>query len=169
MQIKQFIPQDVCLNCKGCCRFLRADSVWSPCLLDEEVQNLLDKDIPAANISIDRKLLLIEAPDGQGYLCPFLEVKDNKCRTYDSRPFECQLYPFLLNLRRGKVLLTADLNCPYVKEKLKSKEFKEYVDYLTELLNSPTQLEIIKDNPHILQTYEDVLEIIELSPPNGAK
>ncbi|RJP29459.1 MAG: YkgJ family cysteine cluster protein [Candidatus Omnitrophota bacterium] len=169
MQIKQFIPRDVCLSCKGCCRFLRADSVWSPCLLDEEIQDLLGKNIPAANISINKKLLLVQAPDGQGYLCPFLKIKDNKCSIYNFRPFECQLYPFLLNLRHGKIILTVDLNCPYVKEKLKSKEFKEYVDYLNEFLNSPAQLEIIKDNPHILQTYEEVLEIIELSPPDGAK
>ena len=84
------------------------------------------------------------------------------------RPFECQLYPFLLNLRGKKIILTVDLNCPYVKEKMNTPEFKEYVSYLTAFLNSPEQLEILKDNPHILQAYEDVREIVELNFPDTA-
>jgi len=160
--IKQFIPQDYCLGCKGCCRFKQIDSVWSPCLLDEEIQDLLDEKIPPAFISLDKKLLPTPHPQGTGFICPFLEVKDNKCKIYDFRPFECQLYPFLINLRGRKVILTLDLNCPYAKAHLKNQEFKNYTDYLITFLNSPAQIRILKDNPQIIQAYEEVLDIIEL-------
>jgi len=161
--IRQFVPSEVCLKCLGCCRFKEADSVWSPCLLDEEVLNLIDKKgIPAASLSIDRMLQLVPNPNGEGFFCPFLKIEDNKCQIYAMRPLECQLYPFLISLRHKKVLLTVDLNCPYVKDKLNTPEFKEYTDYLAAYLNSPAQLRILKENPQILQAYEDVLDVVEL-------
>ncbi|MBI3990805.1 MAG: YkgJ family cysteine cluster protein [Candidatus Omnitrophica bacterium] len=167
--IKHIIPQEVCLRCQGCCRFKKPDSAWSPCLLDEEIQDLLDKKIPPACISSNKKLLLIPNPQGEGFICPFLESKDNKCKIYGFRPFECQLYPFLINLRGGKVILTLDLNCPYVAENLKSEDFKKYTKDLIDFLNSPAQLSILKENPQIIQAYEEVLDIIELDLFNESR
>ncbi|MDD4894097.1 MAG: YkgJ family cysteine cluster protein, partial [Candidatus Omnitrophica bacterium] len=149
--IKQIIPQEVCLKCRGCCRFHQINSAWSPCLLDEEIQDLLDKKIPPALISVNKKLLPIPNPQGEDFICPFLDAKDNKCKIYGFRPFECQLYPFLINLRSGKVILTLDLNCPYVSEHLKEPAFKKYTEDLITFLNSPAQLKILKENPQIIQ------------------
>ena len=161
--IKQLIPQEVCLKCQGCCRYREADSAWSPCLLEEEVQDLLDKkDLPAACISINKKIQPVPNPSQDGLICPFLRPSDNKCRIYASRPLECQLYPFLISLRANKVYLTVDLNCPYVEENLKSDKFKEYTEYLTAFLNAPAQVRILKNNPQIIQAYEEALDILEL-------
>ena len=170
--IKQFIPQGFCLKCQGCCRFREANSVWAPCLLDEEAQGLLDKDIAAALISIDKRIVPIPNPGqdgftppiraGAGFICPFLSPADNKCKIYGSRPLECQLYPFLINLRGKRVLLTVDLNCPYVKENIKTEGFKKYTEYLTTFLNAPAQVRILKDNPQIIKAYEEALDILEL-------
>lgn len=162
ISIKQFVPQEACLKCQGCCRFREADSVWLPCLMDEEIQQLLDQKIPPVAISIDRKIQPLSHPATEGFICAFFDAQNNKCKIYDFRPFECQLYPFLINLRGKKVILTVDLNCPYVKENLKSKEFGEYADYLEGFLNSPAQLRRLKDNPQLLKTYEGISEIIEL-------
>ncbi len=164
--IKQLIPEDYCLSCQGCCRFKEADSVWAPCLLEEEVQDLIDKDIPGAYINMQRRIHPVPNPKGEGFLCAFFAAGENKCKIYGQRPFECQLYPFLINLRQRKVVLTLDLNCPYVSENLKTEKFKEYASYLTADLNSPKQLEILKDNPQIIQAYEDVLDVIELQLPD---
>jgi Fe-S-cluster containining protein len=160
--IKQFILKDVCLKCQGCCRFQEPSSVWAPCLLEEEIQEFLDKNLPFASISADRRIQPISNPDQEGFICPFLNIKDNKCKVYDFRPFECQLYPFLISIRDKKVLLTLDLNCPYARQNLNSKEFKDYTDYLTAFLNSAKQKRILKDNPQIIQAYEQVTDVIEL-------
>ena len=168
--IKQFVAQEVCLKCQGCCRFREADSPWLPCLLAEEAQNLIDSNIPAVSISLERRIQPIPHPKSQplgagaGFICPLLNISDNKCKIYSHRPFECQLYPFLITLRGKKVLLTVDLNCPYIKEKIKSQELKEYTEYLTSFFNSPAQVRILKENPHIIQAYQEVLDIIELKP-----
>ncbi|MFY9402550.1 MAG: YkgJ family cysteine cluster protein [Candidatus Omnitrophota bacterium] len=168
--IKQFVPSQACLKCRGCCRFKEEDSVWSPCLLDEEVLNLAGKEgIPAASLSLGNRLKLVPELESGGFLCPFLEAKSNKCRIYDIRPFECRLYPFLLSMRNKKVLLTIDLNCPYVKEKINTEELKEYTKYLVEYLNSPKQVKMLQDNPQILTAYEDVLALIELESTDAAE
>ena len=138
--------------------------------MDEEIQGLLDKkDIPAASISIDRRIQPIANPNGADFICPFLSSLDNKCRIYDMRPFECQLYPFLINLRKDRVLLTVDLNCPYVCEKINSQEAKDYISYLSGYLNSPKQLKMLEDNPQIIQAYEEVREVAELRLPHETK
>ena len=162
---KQFIPEAYCLKCSGCCRFREANSVWSPCLLDEEIQDLLDKNIPAVSLSVDKRLLLVADKEGSCFYCPFLKPEGNKCSIYHSRPFECQLYPFLISLKNSKVFLTVDLNCPYVKEKINTPEFKEYTKSLILLLNEPDNLEILRDNPHIIQAYSEVEQVIELDIP----
>ncbi|MDD5431680.1 MAG: YkgJ family cysteine cluster protein [Candidatus Omnitrophica bacterium] len=163
-KIKQFIPEEYCLQCKGCCRFAQEDSVWLPCLLDEEKLELIDKEgIPPVSITADSRVHPVPNPKSEGFICPLLNIEDNKCKIYLSRPFECQLYPFLLNLRDKKVILTIDLNCPYAREKANSKEFKEYTEYLTTFLNEPAQIKILKANPQILQAYEEVSDIVELN------
>jgi len=168
--IRQFVPSEVCLKCRGCCRFKEEDSAWSPCLLEEEVQGLLDKKIPSASIDIHKRIHPIANPQGgSNFVCPFLSIGDNKCKIYGFRPFECQLYPFLINLRGRKVLLTVDLNCPYIRENIKSKEFREYLNYLAAFLNSPKQLKILKENPQILQAYEEVTDSVDLSVINEVK
>lgn len=168
--IKQLIPQEACLQCKGCCRFSKQNSVWTPCLLDEEIQALIDKKgVPAASVTVDKKLLPVQAPSQDGFICPFLDCASNKCKIYDFRPFECQLYPFLLTLRNKKVILTIDLNCGYAKEMLNTKGLQEYTNYLSNFLNSRRQIAILKDNPQIIQAYEEVLDIIELNLSDEAK
>jgi Fe-S-cluster containining protein len=167
--IKQLISEEVCLKCQGCCRFKEIDSVWTPCLLEEEVQVFIDKDIPPAYINMQKKICPVPDPAGEGFICAFFASRENKCKIYNLRPFECQLYPFLINLRHRKVILTVDLNCPYISEKINTKEFKEYAEYLAAYLNSPEQLEILRDNPQIIQAYEDVLDVVELRLPDAPK
>jgi Fe-S-cluster containining protein len=168
--IKQFVPEGFCLKCQGCCRFKEENSVWSPCLLDEEIQELADRPgIPAASITVDRRLQPIANPGGEGFICPFLSSVNNQCQIYNLRPFECQLYPFLINIRKGKVLLTVDLNCPYVYEKINNPEAKDYIAYLTQYLNSAPLRKLLKENPQIIQAYEEVREVAELNLPNETK
>jgi len=160
--IDQFIPQGYCKKCLGCCRFRESSSVWLPCLMDEEIQQLLDEKIPPALISADRKIQPIADPSGDGYICAFFDKEANKCKIYPIRPFECQLYPFLINLRGKKIILTLDLNCPYVKENLDTGEFREYIDRLASFLNSPAQIRRLKENPQLLNTYEDISNALEI-------
>jgi len=161
--IKQAIARNYCLGCHGCCRFSEQDSVWLPHLLEKEAQELLKKDFPAALISCDKKIRSIPYPAQNNFICSFLQPKDNKCKIYAFRPFECQLYPFLINRKGGEVFLAIDLKCPFVKENLESQKFKTYIRYLTSFFNNPRKIKVLKNNPQIIQIYEGVLNLAELN------
>ena len=147
--IKQIILKDFCLNCRLCCRFNEPDSVWVPHLLAAEKKRLNED-----------KIKLIFSEKEKVYLCSFLEPETNKCKIYKNRPLECQLYPFLINLKDKKIFLSLDLRCPYIKERLNSSQVKEYINYLCGFLKGSKKL--ILDNPQILQTYTDVYDIYSI-------
>ena len=144
--IEELIPEGYCLSCKGCCRFAEKDSAWLPHLLAEEKERL-------AGISV--------LPDpGQGnYLCGFLDEKTNKCGVYAKRPFECRLYPFLINRSDGGVFLGIDPNCVFVKENLGKEGFRESLLKMGEFSLSRDLLEILKGNSCLIQAYEGVLNL----------
>lgn len=148
--IKQFVPQEMCLHCKGCCRFATQDSVWQLHLLEEEQKKIGDK------------IRLLSKVGGDGFLCSCLDERSNKCTIYESRPFECRLYPFVINRRSDQVFLAIDLNCPFAQGKLHSPQFKEYLKYLVDFLESPLALEILKNNPQVIQPYDEVFDLAEL-------
>jgi Fe-S-cluster containining protein len=158
------MPQEFCLRCLGCCRFLEPDSCWTPRLLKEETgelarRKLLNKE----QVSSGKIPLRLASEVDKDFLCLFLNQRLNKCQIYNSRPLECQLYPFLINRKGEEIILSVDLNCPFAKERCDTQEFKEYSAYLSELLNSPRYQKLLRDNPGIAQKYDGVLE---LSPLN---
>lgn len=162
--IEQVIPQDYCLGCKGCCRFSQQDSVWLPVLLREEIEELLEKNFSPSLIAQDKKIHSLPYPEQNNFICSFFKAQDNKCKIYAFRPFQCQLYPFLINRKGDSVFLAIDLKCPFVQENLKNQKFKRYSQDLTELLKSPNKRETLKNNPQIIQAYEGALNLAELNP-----
>lgn len=158
--IKQFTCEEFCLECRGCCRFSQEDSVWIPHLLKEEESALL-KAKGAGNISY-QKICPVRSKNEDIFLCSFLSASRNKCGIYLERPFECQLYPFLLNSSQRRVYLAEDPHCPYLKEKKGSNELKEYIDYLIAFINSPAQLKYIQGNLQIIHEYPGVENIAKL-------
>lgn len=169
--IKQFVPQQACLECRGCCRFAQEDSAWVPSLLNEEIEHFLNEGVTATLITPQKKLKMVPFPKQKVYLCPLFHYEENKCKAYDLRPLECRLYPFLICAGEGakasggtrKFYLAADANCPFLKEQDKTADFKEYVRYLVSLLQNPPYAELLRNNPHIIQSYAEVSKIQELS------
>ena len=171
--IKQFVPSEFCLNkCRICCRFSQQNSVWAPCVLDEEIEVFLQNNIPPSVIALNKKIRLEPHPKGDTsglpehigpiFICPFLNLQDNQCKVYSIRPFECQLYPFLVNKRNNKVFLAVDLGCPFVKENLETREFKEFTQYLAGLFHQPEYKTMLRNNPQLIQAYEDAKDLSEI-------
>lgn len=155
--LRQLIPQAFCLKCKGCCRFLDKKSQWIPKISASEI-------LKARKVGIS-SLLFSKVPEN-GYrlklvsakeinLCAGLSAKTNKCRIYHHRPFDCQLYPFILTSRNKKIFLSLHLACPFVKEHLESKGFNNYLKYLKGFLNKNDVLLFIRENIFLAQGYAD--------------
>ncbi len=161
--MKQILPKETCLKCQGCCRFAEAATVWAPCFLDKEIKALSGKSGVAAAISADKRIRPVSSKTKDIFFCPFLNPQGNKCKIYSRRPFECRLYPFLINSSAGKTYLAVDTNCPFAKEKFTSKPFKDYAIYLARLLNSKTFHKVLKDNPQIIQSYPGAVNVAEIT------
>ena len=80
------------------------------------------------------------------YLCSFFNIEQNSCDIYKNRPFDCQLYPFLLNFKKEELFLAVDLNCPFVEKNSTSQLFQDYVEYLKDLFKSSPVKEMITKN-----------------------
>jgi Fe-S-cluster containining protein len=149
LKIKQLIPEGYCLKCRGCCRFSQKSSAWSPRLLEEEKKE------------IGRISVLANEQEGT-FICSHLNVQDNRCKIYSSRPFECRLYPFLLSLKENKKFLAIDLNCPFAKDNKDTEEFKAYCLQIADLMKSPGFSGVLRNNPQLFQPYTGVSEITEI-------
>jgi len=160
--IKQFLPEGVCLKCKGCCRFLEAESVWLAGLLNEEVDILVKDHACKEIISAKKKIKPFFSTQSSTYICSFLAEQENKCKIYPLRPLECQLYPFLINYSQENVWLAVDFNCPFVADHLDTEEFKDYAKYLDDLLSSDEFKKIFKTNPQIIQSYPHVRNLTQI-------
>jgi Fe-S-cluster containining protein len=160
--IRQIVPNDVCLKCRGCCRFSQPETSWSPILLDEEIEQLMARNYPPSIIAPSKRIRPVPAPGSDRFLCAFLNEENNTCKVYSFRPLDCSLYPFMLNRKGRSVFLACDLRCPFVEENLEKEEFKEHSRYLSELLNTPAYLRLLRDNPQIIQEYEGLMDLSEI-------
>ncbi len=154
---KQFVPSSVCLQCDGCCRFKESDSRWRPYITQTEKQiaagrpNLTEKIFGSHVVFPDGKIGT--TPCGQGFLCHFLNNTDNTCGIYHARPFECQLYPFLLGKEKEKAVVYVHLNCPYVQEYWGTVAYREYAVFVQEFFNKKNVREFLRQNPMLFTDY----------------
>jgi Fe-S-cluster containining protein len=150
-EIKQFLTAEICLECEGCCRFSEQDSIWLPALLDEEIKAVCRDNTAKDSISSSKKIKSF--PHKDGYSCCLFDPENNQCKIYNSRPFECRLYPFLINQTQSGTFLAVDLRCPFIKDELEKKEFKDYLNYLISFLSLPVVAFTMKQNPQVFTDY----------------
>jgi Fe-S-cluster containining protein len=153
-RLKQFITGEYCLQCQGCCRFAKQESVWSPKLLSDEKAKIAP---------FSKKVQLLPNPRQGNFACQFLNQQNNKCSIYTIRPFECQLYPFLINRQGKKVCLAVDLKCPFIKKNAHLEEYKRYVEYLIGYFKQLDVLAELRKNPEVIQPYDRVLDVFVIN------
>lgn len=158
----QFIPNEFCLTCRGCCRFAEYNSVWAPAVSKEEKNALLTAGACATSFALHNRIKLIPGGVENNFICSFLEAKENKCRVYAHRPLECRLYPFLLNADDKRIFLAADKRCPYVLAHKGSPEFKSCAKKISRFFKSKDGQDILKKNPHFIQEYLSAENIEEI-------
>lgn len=152
-KIMQFLPQEVCLSCDGCCRFSQEHSIWSPAFLDAEKKLICKNPSYKGMISASQSIKSLPLKDY--FICPFFDAENNRCKIYDIRPLECELYPFLINKIGSRIHLAVDLNCRFVRDKLGDKDCQDYVDYLLKFLSRPAVTLAIRKNLRIFKDYTE--------------
>ena len=134
--LKQVLGEEYCLACKGCCRFQSAQSLWRPKVYPSE--EVFSKRDPVNKDILDKTGRIATQIFGKEHICAFLDPLTNKCRTYSSRPFECQLYPFVFIKEDQGLVLGAHLACPFVQDAQASQMFERYCKDLEGFFHQPT-------------------------------
>ena len=163
--MRQFVPSQVCLACDGCCRFKEENSAWRPGIGESEKKQvstkpgLAEKIFSKAPLAADGHLRAV-ACHGL-YICTFFNPEHNTCGIYHARPFDCQLYPFVLTKNQQKTVLCVHLNCPYVQEKKDSEEFERYIEYLQKFFLRQEVVTFLKKNPALIGDYSQYRDEME--------
>lgn len=153
---KQFVPSSVCLKCDGCCRFKEADSRWRPYIAESEKREaarpkLVDRVFAKHVVSSDGRINA--TPCGGGHICHFLNPNDNTCGIYHARPFECQLYPFLLGKEEDRTVLYVHLNCPHIQAHWRTDGYQAYAEYLQGFFSRQDVRDFLEKNPGLISDY----------------
>ena len=150
--LKQWVPSDVCLSCDGCCRFKEADSPWRPKLSAEDKTKGLAEKIFSPE-KVDAGGALVTVPCHGMHVCTFFKVDDNSCKIYRNRPFECELYPFILSRHDGRPAVYVHLNCPHVQQNRPGSRFDTHVEYLKGYFHDDSVLNFLKRNSSLISDY----------------
>jgi Fe-S-cluster containining protein len=162
--LKQFVPSEFCLKCDVCCRFGEKNSPYAPKFLAEEAQRLFDGDRfkPDNNFPGNLSPSPI-ASTNAAYVCQFFSPLTNTCSIYSQRPFDCQLYPFILcyDKKYQYINLCLDNHCPFPPHPSPSPlwgegrgEGEKYAAYLLEYLNSDTTIETLSKNHSFIMPHQ---------------
>jgi Fe-S-cluster containining protein len=164
--LDSLIPSEVCLSCRGCCRFAERGSVWSPLFLYEEIEKLVADDlVPACLFSHSgaslKKASRIDGVeiDDQLY-CSCLDTRSNACKIYSHRPLDCRLYPFLLLKKDGKVFLALDVKCPFAADPRQAPTLSSWQNEVMRFVSTPEFKKTVRRNPEILQAYPGDFKIL---------
>lgn len=166
MQLKQFVPSKTCLSCDGCCRFKEEESAWRPKVTRDEIesvqsQDLLSKIYSREKIDTTGHIKTVFCGKSDTHFCSFFYPENNTCSIYSLRPFECQLYPFVLVKKDGQINLTVHHHCPFVQESRATKEFTDYVDYLEEFFRKNEVMGFLKKNLFLAGEYPEYDQELE--------
>lgn len=118
--LPQLVPSRVCLSCDVCCRFPETDSVLRPYFAEDEIRRAIAGGIEPSRFPDPTGCQIAPVPNpvGDGYLCPALDPTTSRCRIYESRPLDCQIYPLAMmwNAEHSQVVLGWDTKCPFLRE-----------------------------------------------------
>ena len=155
--IPQFVPQQVCLSCDGCCRFKEQNSSWRPKVAKEEIDQIA--------LGLADKIFSKKFTDAQGHIravqnggvcrCTFFNTQYNTCGIYSYRPFECQLYPFLLARKGEEIFISVHLNCPFIQENKGKDAFQRFTGALRNYFGSDDTKNFLKRNPLLAADYSE--------------
>ena len=161
--LKQFVPSSTCLSCDGCCRYKEKESSWRPKMMEEEKGKARSSGLAEKILAkhFDPQGFITTVPCNGIHFCQFLKPEDNTCRIYAGRPFECQLYPFVLTKQEDALEICVHGNCPYVQDHRQDPEFQAYVSYLQEFFQRPEVRDFLKRNPALIGDYAGYREELE--------
>ena len=165
--LPQLVPSRICLQCDVCCRFPDPDSALRPYFTENEITRALAGGVEGTAFPNRRgsQVILVPAPQGDGYLCPAFDAATSTCRIYEQRPLDCQLYPLALmwDEPHDQVLLGWDTKCPFMREEIPG-EIQRHADRVMALLDQPGIHDQVVAHPRLIGRFQEDVVVLALLP-----
>ncbi len=114
-------------------------------------------------LGLDKPAVPLVKDDISGqFFCGFFDTAARACSIYENRPFECRLYPFMINKCSGKIYLALDLNCPFARDNKDSAVQVDFIAYMRSFCGSADFKEFLRSNPELAQEYDGALNLFPL-------
>ncbi len=163
--LPQLVPSRTCLQCDVCCRFPDPDSALRPYFTENEITLALAGGIEGTVFPnrLGSQVILLPDPHGEGYLCPVFDAATSRCRIYEQRPFDCQLYPLALmwNELHDQALLGWDTKCPFMREEIPA-EIQRHADRVMALLDQPGVRDHVVAHPRLIGRFQEDVVVLAL-------
>lgn len=160
--LPQFVDQEYCLSCRGCCHFDTSKSDWRPkWSMSERNHHLSFVKVKNSEVSsplnVDAKGFIQTRPSDKSkhcrHHCYHLESSSHHCQIYNQRPFDCQLYPFLLRKKNNKRYISVHQACPFVIDHAEDERITAYTKILLEYLQREDIRKFLSWNDEIFHEY----------------
>ena len=158
----QIISSKDCKGCNDkCCRFAPHLLRFSPIFTEEEFNKVVKKSFSRGlfkKVSKDIYQLRLRKKEEGHYICPFL-TEDDKCSIQKIKPYECEIWPFILMRGKGKnrnkvYLMIDEANECHAIEKASKEKIKKYIKYLKKYLESGRTIKLFRKYPKVISDYD---------------
>ncbi len=117
--LERLLSKADCAACRLCCKFDSYDLWQTPVIYKTLASRILQEYSPRMEFVKRGEHFLIKMEKEQGadvYLCPLLD-EDKGCIMGDDKPFDCEIWPFMIMELCGRKVLTLSPACPVVNSK----------------------------------------------------
>lgn len=171
--LPQHVPSQVCQSCDVCCHFPEPDSALRPYFTEAEIRRAIAAGIDPGHFSDSTGCQVTPTthPVGDGYLCPAFDPTTSRCRIYEARPLDCQLYPLAMmwNAEHNRVVLGWDSKCPFLRERGGgaslppgvTPEVEVYAERMAEMLERTELLEVLARHPRLIGPFQEDVVILK--------
>ena len=122
----EFFNNNVCKECKMCCKFSE-DDLWDLPQFTCDEKKRLSLKYPNIKYKLYNNMYIpVTIVCGQYYVCPFLDETIG-CTIPNEKPIDCALWPFYIMRTEEDLVLAQDLNCPAI-ENCKLEQIKKCLD-----------------------------------------
>ncbi len=178
--LPQLVPSRTCLSCEICCRFPEPDSLLRPYFTDQEINRAIERGIDPAQFPAKDgcQVNVVPDPAGEGYVCPAFDPITSKCRIYEIRPLDCQIYPLAVmwNGEQREVVLGWDRKCPFLSgERREARDplplahgpwpdLELYAERLASLIERDDILDTFVRHPRLIGPFQEDVVILRPLP-----
>ncbi|WP_028511171.1 hypothetical protein [Ruminococcus sp. NK3A76] len=147
--LEKLLTKEDCAKCRLCCKFDSYDLWQTPVIYRSLASRILQEYSPKIKFVKRDEHFLMKMDKEEGadvYFCPLLD-HEKGCIMGDEKPFDCEIWPFMVMELCGRKVLTLSPACPVVN----SLKFDDVCVTAAEI--APGAFAMADEHPELVRPY----------------